>query len=124
MQATEQSTKIDCADISEGTLRSGPRNTYSVARPPIPSRPVRWLAQKKAEILTAVRRGTISLDQACAIYDLSIEEFMTWHIGEVLHGMAGLRATTAARKRHVNVADHESIGTLRSVSRVSPHENA
>ena len=38
----------------------------------------RWVARRKAVVVSAVRRGTISLEEACCRYQLSIEEFHAW----------------------------------------------
>jgi transposase-like protein len=38
----------------------------------------RWLPQHKAEVVAAVRKGVIRVEQACERYDLSFEEFLSW----------------------------------------------
>ena len=43
--------------------------------------------------MTAVRRGVLSLEEACARYRLSVEEFTSWQRLIERHGMAGLRTT-------------------------------
>jgi hypothetical protein len=53
----------------------------------------RWVARRKAVIVNAVRRGTISLEEACRRYQLSIEEFRAWQRAIEAHGVAGLRVT-------------------------------
>jgi Protein of unknown function (DUF1153) len=126
MQTTQlsQATEIECADVSGDKACTSAGNNQKAAPPFVPARPVRWLPQRKAEILSAVRRGSISLDQACAIYDLSIEEFMTWQLGNTLYGLAGLRATTNLRKHNsiaVNPAPADPSG---SESRYAPRENS
>lgn len=57
--------------------------------PPIPVR--RWVPHRKAELIAAVRGGSLSLDAACKRYDLTVEEFLAWQHGIDLFGMAGLR---------------------------------
>jgi hypothetical protein len=49
------------------------------------------VAQRKAEVVEAVRGGFLTLDEACERYALSIEEFLTWQHGISLFGLAGLR---------------------------------
>lgn len=53
----------------------------------------RWVSRRKAAVVTAVRRGLISLDEACQRYNLSVEEFLSWQRLIDAHGVAGLRAT-------------------------------
>ena len=43
--------------------------------------------------MAAVRSGTISLEEACNRYKLSIEEFLSWQRLIDSHGLAGLRVT-------------------------------
>jgi hypothetical protein len=59
--------------------------------PPPPPRPKRWVPQRKAEIVAAVRDGYLTFDDACQLYSLSVEEFLTWQHGIDLFGLAGLR---------------------------------
>lgn len=58
-----------------------------------PSDTKRWVARRKAVVVSAVRSGTISLDEACRRYRLSIEEFHAWERAIESHGVAGLRVT-------------------------------
>lgn len=53
----------------------------------------RWVIRRKAEVVTAVRSGIISLEDACSRYKLSIEEFLSWQRLIDSHGLAGLRVT-------------------------------
>ncbi len=54
---------------------------------------VRWVIRRKAEVVTAVRNGLISMDDACERYRLSVEEFLNWEKLVSAHGMRGLRIT-------------------------------
>jgi Protein of unknown function (DUF1153) len=38
----------------------------------------RWVVRRKAEVVAAVRRGLLSLEQACSRYALSAEEYLSW----------------------------------------------
>jgi Protein of unknown function (DUF1153) len=53
----------------------------------------RWVARRKAVIVSAVRNGAISLEEACRRYQLSVEEFHAWQRAIETHGVAGLRVT-------------------------------
>jgi hypothetical protein len=56
---------------------------------------MRWVAQRKAEVVEAVRDGFLTLDEACERYALSVEEFLAWQHGVSLFGLAGLRVYRA-----------------------------
>ena len=53
----------------------------------------RWVARRKAAVVTAVRSGAISLEEACRRYELSEQEFHAWERGIDTYGVAGLRVT-------------------------------
>ena len=53
----------------------------------------RWVARRKAAVVTAVRSGQMALEEACRCYELSEEEFHAWERGIETHGVAGLRIT-------------------------------
>ncbi|MGN6516684.1 MAG: CtrA inhibitor SciP [Rhizomicrobium sp.] len=53
----------------------------------------RWVPRRKAEVVAAVRGGLLSLDEACARYALSVEEFLSWQRNVERYGLQGLRAT-------------------------------
>ena len=54
---------------------------------------VRWVIRRKAEVVTAVRNGLISMDDACERYRLSVEELLNWEKLVRAHGLRGLRIT-------------------------------
>jgi len=58
-----------------------------------PSDTKRWVIRRKAQVVSAVRAGVISLEEACRRYDLSVEEFLSWQRAIEDHGLPGLRAT-------------------------------
>ena len=53
----------------------------------------RWVARRKAEVVTAVRAGLLSFEEACDRYNISPEEFSSWERAIDRHGMGGLRVT-------------------------------
>src|SRR6185369_17079377 len=53
----------------------------------------RWVIRRKAEVVAAVRAGILSIDEACARYTLSVEEFLSWQRSIDRHGLRGLRTT-------------------------------
>ncbi len=60
----------------------------------------RWVARRKAEVVAAVRGGLISLEDACARYRLTVEEFLAWQRSLDSHGLKGLRTTRVQKYRN------------------------
>ncbi|MEJ2433573.1 MAG: DUF1153 domain-containing protein [Pseudolabrys sp.] len=54
---------------------------------------------RKAEVVAAVRGGLLSLEEACARYTLTVEEFLSWQYSIDQHGLAGLRTTRIQQYR-------------------------
>ena len=71
-------------------LPDGRRMTRDDLPPPDTTR---WVASRKAAVVLGVEVGLITLDEACATYDLSEEEYAQWVHGASVHGKEGLRAT-------------------------------
>jgi|SRR5512134_1321621 hypothetical protein len=69
----------------------GPYGPLTLADLPPPGR--RWSIRRKAEVVTAVRGGLLSLEEACSRYTLSTEEYMSWERCIERYGLAGLRTT-------------------------------
>jgi len=65
-----------------------------------PSSTRRWVIRRKAEVVAAVRGGLLSLEEACARYTLTVEEFLSWQASIDEHGLAGLRTTRIQQYRH------------------------
>ncbi len=53
----------------------------------------RWVTRRKAQVVTAVRTGLLTFEEACQRYSLSEEEFRAWQSLLDHHGLNGLRAT-------------------------------
>jgi hypothetical protein len=59
----------------------------------------RWVIRRKAEVVAAVRGGLLTLDEACARYSLTNEEFLTWQQSIDRYGLPGLRTTRLQQYR-------------------------
>ena len=59
----------------------------------------RWVIRRKAEVVAGVRAGLISLEEACARYTLSVEEFLSWQRSIDRPGIRGLRTTRQQHNR-------------------------
>ena len=53
----------------------------------------RWVIRRKAEVVSAVHGGLLSIDEACERYGLTAEEFASWQQAVDQSGMQGLRVT-------------------------------
>ena len=53
----------------------------------------RWVIRRKAEVVAAVNGGLLSIDDVCARYNLTLEEFASWQRAVDRSGMQGLRVT-------------------------------
>ncbi len=80
-------THNDCTASTNG-------NTPVITMADLPSPNTRrWVARRKAMVVTAVRSGLISLEEACLRYTLSVEEYLSWERAIERHGLPGLRVT-------------------------------
>ena len=71
----------------------------------------RWVIRRKAEVVAAVRGGLLSLEEACARYTLTVEEFLSWQYSIDQHGLAQARLAhqqrvTARQDRRQHLFDH------------------
>lgn len=55
----------------------------------------RWVIRRKAQVVAAVESGSISLEEICHRYSVSVEEFQSWQRSLKRHGLYGLRTTRA-----------------------------
>src|SRR5262245_60692546 len=55
-----------------------------------PTTTKRWVIRRKAEVVAAVGGGLLSLEEACARYTLTFEEFLFWQYSIDRHGLNGL----------------------------------
>ena len=59
----------------------------------------RWVVRRKAAVVVAVKSGKLTLEQACQVYQLTEEEFLSWKHAFETHGFAGLRTTRIQQYR-------------------------
>lgn len=79
-------TDLNAAGIQDG---SGPLTLEDLP----PPNTTRWVMRRKAEVVAGVRAGLLSVEEACARYGLSAEEFNSWQAMIDRHGVAALRVT-------------------------------
>lgn len=84
---------------------NGPRmvklpNGKTMTRADLPDRGTRrWVASRKACVVAAVEHGLLSEEEACEMYDLSVEELQSWRTAAADHGIKALRATSLQEYR-------------------------
>jgi hypothetical protein len=72
-------------------------NAMSDDLPPPNTR--RWVVRRKAAVVTAVRTGRITLEEALQRYQLTEEEYRSWERALEQHGLPGLRSTRLQQYR-------------------------
>ena len=53
----------------------------------------RWVMRRKAQVVSGVRNGLLTAEEACARYNISEEEFKSWVRLMESHGVRALRTT-------------------------------
>ena len=53
----------------------------------------RWVVQRKAEVVTAVECGLLSVEEACSRYRLTLDEFLSWKRDLAKGGLSALHRT-------------------------------
>lgn len=64
-----------------------------------PANTSRWVARRKAQVIDAIRLGRLSIDEACRLYRLTVEELASWQRAFLRHGTAGLKVSRGRRAR-------------------------
>jgi len=77
--------RIDVADAEDGIDVLGV--------PELPRARQRWTVRRKATVVEAVRGGWVPIDEACVLYNISIDEFLAWERDLDRYGEPGLRTT-------------------------------
>lgn len=61
----------------------------------------RWTPHRKAEIVSAIRGGLLTFDEACSRYALSMAELIGWQRAVQRSGIPGLRVTQIQHYRNL-----------------------
>ena len=59
----------------------------------------RWVVRRKAAVVSAVRSGRITLEEALRRWGLTEEEYRSWERAFEQHGLPGLRSTRLQQYR-------------------------
>jgi hypothetical protein len=87
----ETSPQLDMAHLDPLGVSDYPPVASAVELPSPNTK--RWVVRRKAVVVAAVRNGTLSLQEACRRYNLSVEEFLAWQRSIDRYGVPGLRVT-------------------------------
>ena len=93
----EQNTQRQDANSNISMTNSGQNQKILNELPPPDTK--RWVIRRKAAVVAAVKNGAITLDDVCWLYDISVEEFLTWQEMIEKHGIRGLRVTRLQENR-------------------------
>lgn len=90
--------KLFEANILEGPWCAPARPMSSLTLDDLPPPDIaRWVMRRKAQVVEGVRVGLITVEEACARYSLSVEEFHSWQQRLERHGLPGLSARSRRR---------------------------
>ncbi len=64
-----------------------------------PANTLRWDTKRKAKVVNAVCAGHLSLERACDIYAMSVDEFLSWQSLLERYGAKALMATRVKEYR-------------------------
>lgn len=74
----------------------------TLSRSDLPPRTTtRWVARRKARVVTGVVSGLISEAEACEMYALTEDELNSWIMAVKSHGPAALRVTALQKYRQL-----------------------
>jgi hypothetical protein len=93
--------------------KNDPESAKKAALAQLPkSNAVHWVARRKAQVVRAVRKGWLSLDEARRRYKLSFEEFLEWQRAFSSDGVSGLSSRRSERRsRRTQIRSHCSRTT-------------
>jgi hypothetical protein len=80
-------------------LEPAPPDAVAMSDDLPPPNTQRWVVRRKAAVITAVRSGRITLEEALRGYDLTEEEYRSWEQAFDEHGLHGLRSTRLQQYR-------------------------
>lgn len=88
-----------------GVIAVGPDGTILSAATLPRSANIKWVKRRKAEVVIAVDRGIISLQEACRRYAMSEEEFFSWKLEHERGGIGASKRPAQKVARPPRVAE-------------------
>ena len=105
--------QVEISNDQAAAAHAGASQNRQPAAFKLPDNRMRWVPQRKAEVVEAVRGGHLTLDEACERYALSIEEFLAWQHGISLFGLAGLRVYREQGREHAKPSPEDVRSKVR-----------
>ena len=68
--------------------------------PALPSPYQRWTVRRKAAVVESVRGGWIPIEEACRLYNISVDEFLNWERDIDRNGVPGCERPLPDLSRH------------------------
>jgi len=75
--------------------------------PELPTPQQRWTVRRKAAVVEGVRGGWMPIEEACRLYNISVDEFLAWEHDIDRNGVHGLRSTRYQIYRDTDPRRHE-----------------
>jgi hypothetical protein len=89
-----RTNNADQTEAAESGAAKGSRRRKPIKIDDLPPPGItRWVIHRKAQVVAAVQAGALSLEEVCARYSVSVEEFQGWQKTLQQHGVYGLRIT-------------------------------
>ena len=86
------------AEVSRATTVRGPDGEV-LSRADLPEPGTRWTARRKAIVAAAIYGGIISMEEATAMYMLSVDEYHAWERASQKGGYMQLRVNKIRENR-------------------------
>ena len=86
-------TKLDYSQPVDDCIDGNEVIDQLSQKPELPSPGQRWTVRRKAAVIEAVRGGWMPIEDACRLYNLSVDEFVAWERDLNRYGVHGLRST-------------------------------
>ncbi len=99
-RSSEQGARLAQKEGKRANYIIGPNGDVVTAADLPSPRTTRWVIRRKAEVVLAVHAGLLTLEEACARYRLTPEEFHSWRTAIERHGLLALRTTQLQQYRH------------------------
>jgi hypothetical protein len=77
--------------ISGDVAPNGRWSDFLQEVPDLPSPRQRWTGRRRATVIDAVRGGWVPIEEACQLYNISVDEFLAWERDIDHTGVPGVR---------------------------------
>ena len=89
--------------------------------PELPSAGQRWTVRRKAAVVEGVRGGWMPIEEACRLYNISVDEFLAWERDIDRNGIPGLRGAPVIKSVATQTFGGADVTRTENRSAASPH---